>query len=162
MGKNIKVNVQLASKALDVHQRLLSLARRDGRFPLYAFQFIFEALDYATRLHGKERAASKEERHVTGQQLTEAIRRLATEQFGYMALAVFEQWGIHRTEDFGEIVFALVENDLLGKTESDSRADFANGYDFRNAFDTDYTMDDEFDLDMNWLAMINRYPEPKA
>jgi uncharacterized repeat protein (TIGR04138 family) len=47
---------------------------------------------------------------------------------------VFEEWGIRRCEDFGEIVFNMVEIGLLGKTEKDSRADFQSGYDFDAAF----------------------------
>jgi len=159
MAKNIKVSLQLASKALDMQQRLLHLVRRDTRFPIQAYQFLFEALDYATKLYGKDRARGKEKRHVTGQQLLEAIRQFALREFGYMALAVFEQWGIRRTEDFGAVVFTLVENGLLGKTKSDSRADFANGYDFHTAFDAEFAIDEEYDLEFDWLSMIDRFPQ---
>ena len=51
-----------------------------------------------------------------------------------MTKMVFNEWGINATEDFGEIVFNLVENNLLAKTENDSREDFANGFDFNEAF----------------------------
>ena len=47
---------------------------------------------------------------------------------------MLRKWGITRTEDFGELVFNLVESGKLGKTDKDSRADFANGYDFFGAF----------------------------
>jgi uncharacterized repeat protein (TIGR04138 family) len=47
---------------------------------------------------------------------------------------VFEEWGIKDCKDFGEIVFNLVENGVLAKTESDRKDDFANGYDFWEAF----------------------------
>ncbi len=51
-----------------------------------------------------------------------------------MALTVLRAWGITRTEDFGEIVFNLVESGKLGKTDEDSRDDFAGAYDFQTAF----------------------------
>ena len=51
-----------------------------------------------------------------------------------MAKTVFEQWGITRTEDFGDIVFHLVKEGILSKTDSDRRSDFARGYDFEEAF----------------------------
>ena len=51
-----------------------------------------------------------------------------------MTLTVLEEWGIKCCEDFGEIVFNMVENKLLAKTEQDSREDFRNGYDFHDAF----------------------------
>jgi uncharacterized repeat protein (TIGR04138 family) len=73
-------------------------------------------------------------RHVSGQELLGGIRDYALAQFGPMTQMVFEEWGIKRCEDFGEIVFNMVEIGLLGKTEKDSREDFANGYDFDDAF----------------------------
>jgi uncharacterized repeat protein (TIGR04138 family) len=51
-----------------------------------------------------------------------------------MTLTVFEEWGIRQCSDFGEIVFNLIEAGVLSKTEKDSRADFAEGYDFEEAF----------------------------
>jgi uncharacterized repeat protein (TIGR04138 family) len=75
-----------------------------------------------------------EMRHVSGQELLGGIRDYALAQFGPMTKMVFEEWGIKRCEDFGEIVFNMVEIGLLGKTDQDSREDFANGYDFDDAF----------------------------
>ena len=72
---------------------------------------------------------------MSGKELLEGIREYAAQQFGPLAPTVFRSWGVRRTEDFGEIVFNLVESGLLGKTESDSREDFADGFDFDQAFD---------------------------
>ena len=55
-----------------------------------------------------------------------------------MVLTVFEQWGIHHCQDFGEIVFNMVEIGLLAKTDRDSRDDFSGGYDFFEAFRKPY------------------------
>ncbi len=84
-------------------------------------------LDYTVRRLDKPR-------HVSGQELLDGLREFALEEFGPMAQTVLGGWGVRRTEDFGEIVFNLVEAGLLGKTDQDSRADFANGYDFDDAF----------------------------
>lgn len=73
-------------------------------------------------------------RHVSGQELLAGIRDYALLQFGPMTLTLFEEWGVHRGEDFGEIVFNLVDNGLLSKTPQDSRADFKGGYDFPLTF----------------------------
>ena len=51
-----------------------------------------------------------------------------------MAVTVLEEWGVRSCHDFGEIVFNMVENSLLAKTEKDSRDDFQNGYVFTEAF----------------------------
>jgi uncharacterized repeat protein (TIGR04138 family) len=62
------------------------------------------------------------------------IREYALEQFGPMAYTVLDRWGIKKCEDFGDIVFLLVDYGVLGKTEHDRREDFAGGYDFKDAF----------------------------
>ena len=66
--------------------------------------------------------------HVTGQALLEGLKLYALEEFGCLAGAVFEAWGVKRSEDFGEVVFNLVEHGLMGKQETDSKSDFACGF----------------------------------
>jgi len=105
---------------------------KDGRYQSEAYVFVKEALDYTQKLVMKPNR--DEIRHVSGQELLEGIRAFALTQFGPMATMVFAEWGIRRCEDFGEIVFNMVESGLLGKTEQDSRADFQAGYDFEAAF----------------------------
>ena len=83
----------------------------------------------AKRSRGRTRSRPAE-RHVTGQELCEAIRRYALEQYGYMAKTVLNSWGIHGTGDFGEIVFNLIRIGQMRKTPDDRREDFDNVYDF--------------------------------
>ncbi len=126
---------------------LLELVRRDRRYPLQAYLFIFEALQYAQEHLGWGREALSEptpgadpeelqrpQRHLTGQELCEAIRRYALEQFGYMARCVFRCWNIHSTSDFGEMVYNLIGAGLMQKTPEDRREDFEGVYDFETAF----------------------------
>ncbi len=80
-----------------------------------------------------EAEESGPQHHVTGQELCEAIRRYALEQYGYMAQLVLSQWGIRRTGDFGNIVFNLIRIGRMRKTESDRREDFEDVYDFDTA-----------------------------
>lgn len=117
-------------------EALDDIVRRDPRYPREAYLFVREALDHTTKAVAKtgREGARQEIRHVTGQELLDGIRVFALEQFGPMALTVLNEWGIRRGEDFGEIVFNMVENNLLGKTEKDSREDFKGGYDFDAAF----------------------------
>jgi uncharacterized repeat protein (TIGR04138 family) len=118
------------------------LLRKDRRYPLDAYAFVFEALSYAQSVlkMGTEKPPKpggeedEPERHVTGQELCEAIRRFALEQYGYMAKTVLNNWGIRRTGDFGEIVFNLITVGQMRKTKSDRREDFDDVYDFDEAF----------------------------
>ena len=82
----------------------------------------------------KDHREDHAEKHVTPQQLLEGIRQFALNQFGPMAVTVLEEWGVHNSRDFGEIVFNMVEIELLAKTEKDNRNGFDNGYDFTDAF----------------------------
>jgi uncharacterized repeat protein (TIGR04138 family) len=112
---------------------LEQILAKDTRFQRDAFLFVKDALDFTQKIVGKE-AKGGGIRHVTGQELLAGIREHALQQFGPMATLVFEEWGIRTCLDFGEIVFLMVEHNLLAKTDKDSRADFQGGYDFHEAF----------------------------
>ncbi|MEM6329049.1 MAG: Minf_1886 family protein [Planctomycetota bacterium] len=73
------------------------------------------------------------ERHITGQDLCEAIRRYALSQYGLLARCVFDHWGIRTTDDFGEIVFNLIDIGQMRKTENDRREDFSGVFEFEQA-----------------------------
>lgn len=107
----------------------------DGRYAPDAYRFVKESLDYTIKTQRRRRSRHTEPQHVSGNELLEGIRRHALEEFGPMARTIFEHWGVHRCEDFGEIVFNLVDTGVFGKTDSDSRADFQGGYSFEDAFD---------------------------
>jgi len=104
----------------------------DSRYAREAYLFLREALDFTQKMILKESRGQL--RHVSGQELLEGIRQYALQQFGPMAVTVFEEWGVKNCRDFGEIVFNMVEASLLAKTEKDTRDDFQNGYDFTEAF----------------------------
>lgn len=108
------------------------ICHKDPRYAPEAYLFIRETLDFTARTLDKPQEGAG--RHISGQELLEGVRMFALQQFGPMSLTVLQAWGIGRTEDVGEIVFNLVETGKLGKTDNDTRDDFANGYDFQKAF----------------------------
>ena len=116
----------------DFDQALEPLLARDSRYPREAYHFVREALDYTQDFVTKANGGRK--RDIKGQELLVGIRDFALRQFGPMACCVLDDWGIKTCEDFGEIVFNLVEQQILSKTEDDSRNDFKGGYDFEEAF----------------------------
>jgi uncharacterized repeat protein (TIGR04138 family) len=148
---------------LDPSHPIVQLLQEDRRYTFDAYVFMFEALQYAQDvLHmGAERPSERPprppaeiagqaearvseceereaERHVTGQELCQAIRRYALEQYGYMAKTVLNSWGLYNTGDFGEIVFNLIRVGQMRKTPSDTRVDFDNVYDFDVALKQDF------------------------
>lgn len=118
---------------IDFDEVLEKIVSKDPRYTRDAYVFVREALDHTQRMIGKPQRAD-EQRHVTGQQLLHGIREFALSQYGPMAMTVLNEWGVRRCDDFGEIVFNMVDNSLLARTESDSRTDFSGGYTFEDAF----------------------------
>lgn len=74
--------------------------------------------------------------HVSGQQLCLGLRSLAVEKYGLLARTVLNGWGVKSTEDFGKIVYAMVDAGLLRTSENDSMDDFRGVYEFDEAFDS--------------------------
>lgn len=147
---------------LDPSHPIAELLRRDARYHFDAYVFVFEALRFAhDKLDmGVEQESEdldsdaldsddsdlgdlglddlapdgEPERHVSGQELCEAMRRYAHEQYGYLAKSVLSHWGVHSTSDFGEIVFNLIEIGQMRKTANDVREDFNDVFDFDEGF----------------------------
>jgi len=118
------------------HAGLAEIVGRDPRYAPEAYAFLFEALGYTQRRLNrlpKKEEGENPKNHVSGRELLHGVRELALREFGLMARIVFKCWGIHKTDDFGEIVFNLVEGGLMSKTDQDTREDFRNVYDLDDA-----------------------------
>ncbi|MFT6362727.1 MAG: putative repeat protein (TIGR04138 family), partial [Planctomycetota bacterium] len=115
------------------------LAVRDGRFSVEAFRFLYESLEEALHLAGKD-GADGLERHLTGQEVLVGMRSIAGRMFGPMAAQVWRSWGVHESMDWGRIVFLLVDEELLSRREEDSIEDFREGFDFDAVFVENYSV----------------------
>lgn len=109
-----------------------AICEKDGRYDMEAYFFIWEALAFTAK--SLEKPADGPARQVRCGELLEGLRLFALQEFGPMSLTVLKAWGITKTEDFGEIVFNLVDSGTWGRTDDDRREHFANGYDFFEAF----------------------------
>jgi uncharacterized repeat protein (TIGR04138 family) len=119
---------------------IIELLKEDPRYKLDAYYFVREALSFAQDdLSMGEpgefnEAIGAQERHLTGQQLCQAIRQFAVKQYGFMSLTVLGSWGIHATSDFGEIVYNMIRAELMKKSENDRREDFDDVFNFEEVF----------------------------
>jgi uncharacterized repeat protein (TIGR04138 family) len=120
-----------------LEDKIQAVRRRDRRFSRNAYYFVLDSLDYTMSHLGRERLTG-EDRHVGGRELLAGIKEYAAEQFGPMAPLVFDRWGVRGPADFGEIVFNLIDAELLSRRPSDSRLDFVDGFDFRETFAEKY------------------------
>lgn len=154
----------MSNKTNRQRERIVQLLCEDRRYAWEAYVFVREALFYAQEVLEMGAAADEEvepeaafaedaferddsegepgskrpERHLTGQQLCHAIRNYATEQYGYMAQAVLNHWGVRNTGDFGEIVYNLIRIEEMKQSPTDRREDFDDVYDFEEAFRRSY------------------------
>jgi uncharacterized repeat protein (TIGR04138 family) len=93
-------------------------------FLLYAFEGFLEELG--------------ENRHLKGSELAHGVRQLALKKFGPMAKTVLEHWGINKTEDLGDIVYALIDCGILVQESGDCKEDFCDVFDFEEVFEKNY------------------------
>lgn len=127
MSKEYKIAMQAEL------ERFERAVRQDGRYAPEAFEFLHRGLELATRRkYGQEPARGP--RHVSGQELCEALRLLAVKMWGPLAAEVLRRWNVRRTRDFGEMVYLMIDLSHMGKQDSDDITDFDDVYNFATAF----------------------------
>src|SRR5204862_464642 len=100
------VPTEVPTAGITTPAALAEIRKRDGKYNERAYVFVLAALEFAqTRLPAR--------RHLSGVELAWSCRDLALEQFGMLAAAVLAHWGVHGTQDFGQIVFMLIDVGLL-------------------------------------------------
>ena len=110
---------------------LARIRARGGAYHERGYLFVLAAIEYL-------QSTLDARRHVTGAELAWACRDFAVAQFGLMARTVLGHWGLTRTDDFGRVVFTLVDVGLLVTQPGDREVDFAGVFDFEDAFGEPY------------------------
>jgi len=75
----------------------------------------------------KKLAGKNKTRHITAKELIDGLGELAKRDYGPLAYEVLKGWGIEDDRSIGQIVFNMVEHNLLSKTEDDKIEDFNLG-----------------------------------
>jgi uncharacterized repeat protein (TIGR04138 family) len=122
------------------------IRKRAASFPEEAFQFLREGLQHTSKMiHGdappprmydpdEPEPANDSRRHVSGQQLCLGLRDLAIKRYGLLAHTVLSHWNVQTTDDFGLLVYGLVDRGELRTSVDDSPADFHAVFEFDEAF----------------------------
>jgi len=122
----------------DFTQDFRSFADRAGPYPPQAYEFIRGGLAHTVKtIHGdlaSQMQAEDETRHVNGQQLCLGLKDFAIKQYGLLARTVLLSWRVRTTEDFGKIVFAMIDAGMMRKNDQDTLEDFTGVFDFDEAF----------------------------
>lgn len=138
---------------MPTEQEWQQIRARATNFPPEAFQFVRAGLHHTVQsIHGEPLAVSAkgaasgqmviklpvdptdERRHISGQQLCLGIRDLAIQRYGLLARTVLNKWGIRRSEDFGTLVYAMIDRGELRSSPNDRIEDFQGVFDFDEAF----------------------------
>jgi uncharacterized repeat protein (TIGR04138 family) len=106
----------------------------DPRYKAPAYEFVRDVLHIAV----KKLRGGDEGQHVSGQELLGAMKDMALTEYGPMAKIVLNQWGLHKGDDVGMIVYNLIEVGYFGRSDGDTLEDFSGGYDFDDAFTRPY------------------------
>ena len=104
-----------------VRDAIARLTERDTRYEPQAYYWLLQSLE---RLLEKVVDEEKGLRHVGGEELALSLVSQALDDYGPLAQEVLHLWGIRKTLDFGEIVYALIGAGLLSKTSHDRLSDF--------------------------------------
>ena len=132
LGRNLTPGVDCAVPELAFRDGIMDRIRmREQRFDERAYLFVLGALESCQQ-------RLPERRHISGRELALSCRDLALDRFGVVAGLVLEHWGIRQSSDIGDIVFTMVELELLMSQPTDTRDEFANVFDFDQAFERDY------------------------
>ncbi|MFT3686502.1 MAG: hypothetical protein QM783_16550 [Phycisphaerales bacterium] len=122
---------------------------RAKAFPPAAFDFVRDGLTYSVEklsVKKQDQAVPEDEaviaapgaavvtRHISGQQLCLGLRDMARERYGMLALTVMHRWGVRATDDFGVMVYALIDRGEMRSSLEDRFEDFSNQFDFGEAF----------------------------
>jgi uncharacterized repeat protein (TIGR04138 family) len=108
-----------------------TIYNQDPRYYPEAYEFVMEALNFSQKKF-------KKSKHISGEELLVGINALLLKKYGPMTMTVLGHWGIKATDDFGNIVYNLVENKVLAKDTRDQYDSFKNAYDFDEVFNKGY------------------------
>ncbi len=123
--------VKMQSMDQEFYIMIDEICAQDNRYHPASYEFVMEAVGFAQKKF-------KKSRHITGVELLDGIKAVTLKKFGPMSLVVLKHWGIGSTEDFGNIVFNLVEHKVLAKDANDSYDTFKNAHDFEEVFSKGY------------------------
>ena len=102
---------------MEFENKVALLTERETAYTADAYRFVAEAVNYTV---GK----LPSHRHVTALELLKGARELAIKEYGAVAHAVLQEFGLKTASDVGKVVYLLISVNLLSSSEDDSPEDF--------------------------------------
>lgn len=116
---------------------------KDNRYHLGAYDFVLNGLEFYITSLG-------EKRHVSGHELAKGLLFFAYKQFGLMAPDVLDFWGIRKTDDFGFVVYNMIEIGVMSRQPDDSVEHFFDVIEF----DTFFKSQKYHEIDKDFIKKI--------
>jgi len=103
---------------IDLLEGIRQVSEDKKKYPVGAYVMIYNTLHWLQE--------KGQQGHITGPDLARAMFFYTIDSCGLLAKLVWEQLKISRSEDIGEMVYHLVDANLMGKMPTDSQSDFDN------------------------------------
>lgn len=107
----------------DFNETVLHIIKRDQRYHPDAYEFVNASVTYTVKKLSRN-SKPRGSRHVTAEELIGGSMDYAVSQYGFLAPEVLRQWGVLCGEDFGNIVYNMIDEKLLSASPEDSQSDF--------------------------------------
>ena len=121
-------------QTMEFYNKVEKIIQKDLRYSSDAYEFINDAVLFTIQKHEQ----IDQPRHISGSELLDGVREFALREFGPMAYDVFCEWGIMDGLAVGNIVFNMIEQNILSRSNEDSIKDFQSAIDFKIAFCTPF------------------------
>jgi uncharacterized repeat protein (TIGR04138 family) len=131
------------SQVIDKIRQEIVDSGKDPRYHISAYDFVLNGLEFYITSLG-------EKRHVNGQELAKGLLLFAYKQFGLLGNDVLNYWGVTKTDDFGHLVYNMIEIGVMSRQPEDSVEHFFNVIDFKEYFDAQYY----YEIDKDFIKKI--------
>ncbi len=120
---------------IPLQKQIAKIIKKDATYPESAYEFMTEVVHFATQNQPKDQNLS---RHVGARKIVQNTVIYALQEYGYFAKEVLVQLNILNAKDIGNIIFNLIEVELLHQSEEDSLDDFMFDLNLLQALDQRY------------------------
>lgn len=97
--------------------KINEFCKSTGKYKPDAYEFVTESVIRVVN-------SMNPPRHLTAVEVLESVNRQFSEAYGILAPLVAEAWGIKNPSDIGEIIFDLIDMQILSASADDKRSDF--------------------------------------
>ena len=122
-----------------------AIMRDRPQYTREAYDHMIVAMDKTSEQLAKQENGNK---HLTAEELFFGFCACAIDEYGPMAHAVLEFWGVRDAKDVGQIVYNLIEVGVFGKQKEDSQEEFDCLPDMKQLLRVAYLPESEQNLEM--------------